>query len=93
MGAVVLLAVLSDSNKRFLYDVGVYDSDDDEDDVRKPIKLHPEKNPLHYWFPENSRVVSVLASVCSAVGHGRLPRRDGRHDEPGHANGNKHIPT
>lgn len=26
-------AVLSDSNKRFLYDVGVYDCDDDEDDL------------------------------------------------------------
>jgi hypothetical protein len=25
--------VLSDSNKRFLYDVGVYDSEDDEADV------------------------------------------------------------
>ena len=26
-------AVLSDSNKRFLYDVGVYDSEDDDADV------------------------------------------------------------
>lgn len=27
---VCMYAVLSDANKRFLYDVGVYDSDDDE---------------------------------------------------------------
>ena len=26
-------AVLSDSNKRFLYDVGIYDSEDDDADV------------------------------------------------------------
>ncbi|TVU12218.1 hypothetical protein EJB05_45851 [Eragrostis curvula] len=28
-----VIAVLSDSNKRFLYDVGVYDTEDDEDDL------------------------------------------------------------
>ena len=28
-----LCTVLSDSNKRFLYDVGVYDSDDDDENV------------------------------------------------------------
>jgi curved DNA-binding protein CbpA len=32
-------SVLSDSNKRFLYDVGVYDSDDDEN-VSLIIILH-----------------------------------------------------
>jgi hypothetical protein len=29
----MIRAVLSDSNKRFLYDVGVYNSEDDEADV------------------------------------------------------------
>lgn len=29
---MLLLLVLSDANKRFLYDVGVYDSDDDDDE-------------------------------------------------------------
>lgn len=29
---MLLLLVLSDANKRFLYDVGVYDCDDDDDE-------------------------------------------------------------
>lgn len=29
---IQLLLVLSDGNKRFLYDVGVYDSDDENDE-------------------------------------------------------------
>lgn len=29
--------VLSDANKRFLYDVGVYDSDDDDDENVKVL--------------------------------------------------------
>lgn len=31
--------VLSDANKRFLYDVGAYDSDDDDDNVVKLLVL------------------------------------------------------
>lgn len=29
---MLLLLVLSDANKRFLYDIGVYNSDDDDDE-------------------------------------------------------------
>ena len=32
-------SVLSDSNKRLLFDVGVYDSDDDEADVNYSAQL------------------------------------------------------
>jgi hypothetical protein len=44
-------AVLSDANKRFLYDVGVYNNDDDEDSVSIPTLLMLLKSGY------NSRVI------------------------------------
>lgn len=53
---VVDVAVLSDTNKRFLYDVGVYDSDDDEN-VSNLASAHPI-----CWI---GNVISFLLSTAS----------------------------
>lgn len=89
-------AVLSDSNKRLLYDVGIHDSEDDEADVT----TRPNSNLIIFYFPGQSVFLTGFGqgnsiadgfflpfASSAAVGDGRLPRRDGRHDEPGHANG------
>ncbi|GJN00671.1 hypothetical protein PR202_ga17867 [Eleusine coracana subsp. coracana] len=66
-------SVLSDSNKRFLYDVGVYDTeDDDDDDVRK-------LNPLH-WFGLLSGMGDFLGEMVDMMTHATPTLRVQRHN-------------
>ena len=75
--------VLSDSGKRLLYDVGVYDSDGDgrsEQDVRTRPCI------TFLWIEPTNLDIYWNSPVDAGVGDGRLLRGDGRDDEPGHAN-------
>lgn len=53
---MLMLLVLSDANKRFLYDVGVYNSDDDDDkDVSSNYAT------AHFILPQ----LLFISRICS----------------------------
>lgn len=73
---IVNLSVLSDSNKRLLYDVGVYDSDEDENVRLDAAQLFAVLSNLIQLFWLNFNLIA---------GHGGFSWRDGANDEPNEA--------